>query len=168
MARRQYIWPRDPGLQRRSTSQAMLNTILTRWRRQPAAPRQDAAASTMPSGTSPLGQQRGSDSSLLQSLLRWLPGEADPWGAGSKPATTPVPRVREDFLACLEGLAGVDDLQRSIATAQSMREFWHLRGRLYTAIARAYSQAEAEARLASLASYFRHYGSAGAPARRGH
>lgn len=146
----------------------MLNTILTRWRRQPAAPRQDAAASTVPSGTAPHSLQRGSDSSLLQSLLRWLPGEADPWGAGSKPAATPVPRVREDFLACLDGLDDVADLQRCIAAAQSMREFWHLRGRLYTAIARAYTQTEAEARLATLASYFRHYGSAAAPARRGH
>jgi hypothetical protein len=167
MARRQYIWPRDPGLQRRSKSQAMLNTFLTRWRRQPA-PRQDAAASTLPSGAGPHSQQRSSDSSLLQSLLRWLPGDPDPWGGASKPAATAVPRVREDFLACLAGLDNVADLERCIAAAQSMREFWHLRGRLYTAIARAHSQSEAEARLATLSAYFRHYGSAAAPAQRRH
>lgn len=146
----------------------MLNTILSRLRR-PASPQPDAAASTLPSGAAASASQpRASDSSLLQSLLRWLPGEPDPWGGNARPSLTPAPRVREDFLACLDGLEGVDDLQRCIANARNMREFWHLRGRLYTAIARAHSQSEAEARLASLAGYFRHYASASAPARRRH
>lgn len=131
----------------------MLNAFLSRWKR---ASRMTAAQSdsTLPSAPPP--SARAADSSLLQSLLRWLPGEPDPWGGTQSAEFTPehLLRVRAGFVAGLAGLSGIDELQRSIQRAGSLRDFWHLRGWLYTEVARSFSQAEAEGRLAALAEYF--------------
>lgn len=131
--------------------------------------RQDLGDSTLPSAPMPLAQARPGDS-LLQSLLRWLPGEADPWGGQAKPALKPnlLPQVRSEFLACLRGLTGTDELERSIGRARCLRDFWHLRGSLYTEVARHYSQAEAESRLAALAPFFHDYQAALPPSAKRH
>lgn len=135
----------------------MLNALLTRWRR-PTEARQDLGESTLPSAPMPLAQPRSGDS-LLQSLLRWLPGEPDPWGGLSKSNLKPslLPQLRSEFMACLRGLQDTDELERSIGRARCLRDFWHLRGSVYTEVARHYSQAEAESRLAALAPFFHDY-----------
>lgn len=132
----------------------MLNAILSRWVRQHAA-RQILGDSTIPSAP-PAEATRQGDASLLQSILRWLPGEADPWGAHAKPAlkTALLPQLRAEFTACLRGLGEVEELRSSIQRARCLRDFWHLRSWLYTEVARRFDQAEAEARLARLSPHF--------------
>ncbi|MEJ6004426.1 hypothetical protein WG899_02625 [Paucibacter sp. AS339] len=105
---------------------------------------------------------RSGGDSLWQTLLRWMPGEADPWGAN--PATPPceslklshVPSIRAAFETCLRDLQGegVDTLKRSIRCSRSLRDLWHLRAQAYTEVARAFSQTEAEARLKQLNAHF--------------
>jgi len=97
--------------------------------------------------------------SLWQSLLRLMPGDPDPWGG--RPAPKPllqnnVPAARAEFEACLNGLHGesIEELMRSIRRSRSLRDLWHLRTWLYTEVARAYSQREAEQRLALLNTHF--------------
>ncbi len=132
----------------------MLNAFLSRWKQRASRLDGQAGEDTIP--TAPPPQARAADSSLLQSLLRWLPGESDPWGGQDDPSrpTAHLPQVRAGFIACLQGLEGVDELQRCIQRAGSLRDFWHLRGWLYTEVARSFSQHEAETRLAALAEYF--------------
>lgn len=100
--------------------------------------------------------QRPSDS-LLQSLMRWLPGEAAaPWAAEAHlRSASLLPQVRAEFEACLSGVQEADELLRSIRRGRSLDDLWHLRTGLYTAVARAHSQHEAEARLARLNQHFR-------------
>lgn len=97
--------------------------------------------------------QRAPDS-LLQSLLRWLPaGEASPWHARAQdPALLPL--LRREFEACLADVPETEELRRSIRRARRVDDFWHLRGSLYTEVARALSQREAEARLIRLNRHF--------------
>jgi len=103
---------------------------------------------------------RRSHDSILQSLLRWLPGDADPWGtAQSSPGK--LPELRAAFLACLDDLGdldaddpGVQELKRSVMRSRSLRDFWHLRAGIYTQVARSHSQWEAEQRLARLNRHF--------------
>jgi hypothetical protein len=88
-----------------------------------------------------------------------MPGEADPWGAAlpcQSVLLNNVPTARAAFEACLSGLHGDDilALQRSIQRSRSLRDLWHLRTWLYTEVARTYSQAEADARLAKLNAHF--------------
>jgi hypothetical protein len=96
---------------------------------------------------------------MWQSLLRLMPGEADPWGAAlpcQSVLLNNVPNARAAFQACLSGLhsGDIEELQRSIQRSRSLRDLWHLRTWLYTEIARAYSQAEAELRLGRLNAHF--------------
>lgn len=103
-----------------------------------------------------------------------MPGEADPWGAAlpcQSVLLNNVPTARAAFEACLRGLHGDDTLalQRSIQSSRSLRDLWHLRTWLYTEVARAFSQAEAELRLSRLNAHFQFgasFGSSG-PLRRG-
>jgi hypothetical protein len=97
--------------------------------------------------------------SIWQTLLRLMPGEADPWGATlpcQSVLLNNVPNARAAFQACLNGLhsADIEELQRSIQRSRSLRDLWHLRTWLYTEVARAYSQAEAELRLSGLNAHF--------------
>jgi hypothetical protein len=118
----------------------MLN-LLTRWTRsRPFVP------------TAPAPGTRPPDS-LLQSLLRWLPGENTPWHARAEdPALLPL--LRREFERCLGGVDAPEELVRSIQRARRVDDFWHLRGWLYTEVARAHDQREAEMRLAGLNRHF--------------
>jgi len=64
-----------------------------------------------------------------------------------------MPAARAAFEAALADTEGemVAELRRSIQRCRSARDLWHLRTWLYTEVARAHSQWEAERRLASLA-----------------
>lgn len=132
----------------------MLNAILTRWTTRTRA----SSLSTLGRSTTnyPPARSQGSDT-LWQSLLRLMPGESDPWGGKAfRQPNGRLPAVRADFQACLTGLQGdsVEDLQRSIRRSRCLRDLWHLRTWLYTEIARAHSQHEAEQRLAVLNLHF--------------
>jgi len=143
----------------------MMNAFLTRWART-----RSTSATLGPSG---LGRQHTllpparphpasfesglADDSIWQRLLRWMPGDSDPWGAHSQPALlNDLPAARSEFQACLHGLAGesVEELQRSIRRSRSLRDLWHLRTWLYTEVARAHNQHEAEQRLQRLSACF--------------
>ncbi|MDC8786915.1 hypothetical protein [Roseateles koreensis] len=85
--------------------------------------------------------------------MRWMPGDPDPW-FGKAPArpqrpSTQLAAARAQFQAALEGLAGerIEELTRSIHRSRSLRDLWHLRTWIYTEVARAFSQFEAERRL---------------------
>lgn len=132
----------------------MLNTLLSRWKRS-ALPWPDAQSTLPSAGAVPALSQRGPDS-LLQSLLRWLPAETDPWQTPDKAADrlALLPQARQEFLACLDGLRHAETLARSIQHAASLRELWHLRSNLYTAVASQINQWEAEQRLQRLAACF--------------
>jgi len=102
--------------------------------------------------------RRSHDSSILQSLLRFLPGDGDPWAGGGSKAQALLPRLRQDFRHCVADLdercEGMPELLRSIQRCRSLRDFWHLRTAVYTQVARAHSQWEAEQRLAQLNRHF--------------
>jgi len=147
----------------------MLNAILTRWART-----RGALASTSSITTQPHGLQRPSGSfppprssinasnsdSIWQTLLRRRPADVEPWAAQAqmpdarRQANVTVARVQ--FQASLQGLSGdtVEALERSICRSRNLRDLWHLRAWLYTEVARAYSQHEAERRLQALNSFF--------------
>lgn len=102
--------------------------------------------------------QRPADS-LLQSLMRWLPGEGPAWedaeALARRRCAKLLPQVRAEFEASLNGVADAEELLRSIRCGRSLDDLWHLRAWLYTAVARAHSQREAETRLARLNAHFR-------------
>lgn len=157
----------------------MLNAILTRWARTRGASPTSRTSRFSILGRSttsfpPAHQAGQSADSIWQTLLRWIPGEADPWGAAlpcQSVLLNNVPTARAAFEACLRGLHGdeIDALQRSIQRSRSLRDLWHLRTWLYTEVARSFSQAEAELRLNRLNAHFQFGASFGAsgPARRG-
>lgn len=141
----------------------MLNAILTRWARtRGASPNRGLSHhSICPPGrqTAAASSTQTAGDSIWQTLLRWMPGEADPWGAAlpcQSVLLNNVPTARAAFEACLRGLHGADieALQRSIQRSRSLRDLWHLRTWLYTEVARTYSQAEADTRLAKLNAHF--------------
>jgi hypothetical protein len=133
----------------------MINAIFSRWVRSDI----DALGESMSTltGVTANPPARRSHDSILQSLLRWLPGDADPWGP-SQSAQGKLPELRAAFLACLDDLdadgAGVQELKRSLMRSRSLRDFWHLRAGIYTLVARTHSQWEAEQRLARLNRHF--------------
>ena len=88
-----------------------------------------------------------------QRLLGWIVS------ASSDETRVPVGRlaaVREDFVAALDDLdprrAGM--LRQRIARAASLRDLWHLRTDLYSAVSLQHSQFEAERRVSSLNRHF--------------
>ncbi|OYU27046.1 MAG: hypothetical protein CFE41_12700 [Burkholderiales bacterium PBB2] len=161
----------------------MWNAFLTRWARSRAASPSrghnsiTSRQSTLPPSRSGAASSRislsGSDS-IWQSLLRWMPGDSDPWGASQPPSpasTENLAKARAEFQACMAGLYSppadssaepdtpppvdsVRELQRSIRRARSLRDLWHLRTWLYTEVARQFSQHEAEQRLQRLDALF--------------
>lgn len=162
----------------------MWNAFLTRWARSRAASpsrgQHNSIASrqsTLPPTRSGAASSRislsGNDS-IWQSLLRWIPGDSDPWGASQPPspaASQNLASARAEFQACMAGLYSppaasgaepgtppqvdsVRELQRSIRRARSLRDLWHLRTWLYTEVARQFSQHEAEQRLQRLDALF--------------
>lgn len=122
----------------------MLNAILSRWTR----PR----ASALLTGIGTVGEVRDGHwgDSLLQSLLRWIPIDGETAADAPRPN---MPAARAAFTAALAGVQGetADELRGSILRCRGPRDLWHLRTWLYTEVARAHSQWEAERRLAALA-----------------
>ncbi|WIT10900.1 hypothetical protein PFX98_18570 [Paucibacter sediminis] len=133
----------------------MINAIFSRWVRSDT----DALGEAMTAfaGVTASPPARRSHDSILQSLLRWLPGDADPWGS-TQSSLGKLPELRAAFLACLDDLdadgPGVQELKRSVMRSRSLRDFWHLRAGIYTQVARSHSQWEAEQRLARLNRHF--------------
>jgi hypothetical protein len=87
-------------------------------------------------------------------LRRWL--QRSPWLA---PATRPInrlARVKQEFHAAAADLPPtlLDGLGERIECARSLREFWHLRSPLYSAVALGLSQQEADRRLMRLNRHF--------------
>lgn len=64
--------------------------------------------------------------------------------------------ARASFQACLDDLRGdsVAQLRSNVQYCRSIQDLWHLRAWLYTEVARAHSQSEAERRLQMLGVYF--------------
>jgi len=146
----------------------MLNAILTRWARTRGALSSTSSITTQPHGLNrpsgsfppPRSTINSNSDSIWQTLLRRRPADVDPWAAQSqmpdagRQANVTVARVQ--FQASLQGLSGetVEALERSICRSRNLRDLWHLRAWLYTEVARAYSQHEAERRLQALNSFF--------------
>lgn len=130
----------------------MLNAFFSRWTR--SAPPADLAGT--PVATSRPGS---SVDSLFQSLLRLIPGEADPWGAQKQEQLSSrqlLVRARAEFLRGLEDVRSdiSEPLQTAIRRSRTLRDLWHLRTAVYTEVARSHSQYEAERRLARLDRFF--------------
>ena len=144
----------------------MLNEILSRWRNSRAAPE---ALTILASGDD-AAPRSGAVDSLLQSLRRWMPGETGTAATHSaahsaaysaahsaKAATlAEVTVARAAFEACLADLQGdaVRSLILGIGRSRSLTDLWHLRAGLFTELARAHSQREAELQLAQLQRHF--------------
>lgn len=138
----------------------MLNAFFSRWTRSallaemPAAP---AATAMRPAN---------SVDSLFQSLLRLIPGDADPASAQARPGSrNHLVRARAEFLRGLGDVQSelAEPLQTAIRRSRSLRDLWHLRTAVYTEVARSHSQYEAERRLAQMDRFFEP-----ASGRRGH
>jgi hypothetical protein len=88
-----------------------------------------------------------------QRLMLWLlaPGPVD-----SAPPPKRLGQVKREFGTSLADVDGVnaDQLRWRVQHAQSLRELWHLRSDLYSTIALAHSQGEADARLKLINQHF--------------
>lgn len=138
----------------------MLNAILSRWAgsRAAAAVLDDDTATTLCTGAYPARKSAVNDS-LWQTLRRLIPVETGTAAAPLPSINTPsnrLPAACADFEACLSGLdeASAARLRQQIRRSRSLSELWHLRGGLFTALARAHSQSEAQQRLAQLSTHF--------------
>ncbi len=91
--------------------------------------------------------------SLWQRLVFWLMAPAP---QHSTPPVNRLPLVRAEFLAALGDLAGdgVAALRGRIHQAHSLRELWHLRSDVYSAVGLGHSQALAEERVSQLNRHF--------------
>lgn len=129
----------------------MLNAIVLGW-----AKTREALSSTF--GLSRNSRHGGSghhESTLWQSLLRWVPG--DPVGARQQAVlVNNLPATRAAFEASMAGLHGesAEELMRCIRGSRELADLWHLRTWLYNELARGFSQREAEFRLDLLNQHF--------------
>lgn len=96
---------------------------------------------------------RHAPATLGQRLMFWLMAPAPQDAA---PPINRLPRVKQDFHACLDDVdpAAAAGLRTAIEQARSLRELWHLRADLYSLVGRAHSEAVAEQRLARLNRHF--------------
>ncbi len=101
-------------------------------------------------------RRRGGDS-IFQSLMRLWPGD----GRRPEASARAMARLRAAFRASVADLADgaapgseaqarVSALLRHIVHARHPQDLWHLRTAIYTEVARAVDQQEAEARLVAL------------------
>ncbi|WP_423599832.1 hypothetical protein [Roseateles sp. MS654] len=101
-------------------------------------------------------RRRGGDS-IFQSLMRLWPGD----GRRPEASARAMARLRAAFRASVadltdgaapgsEAQARVSALLRHIVHARHPQDLWHLRTAIYTEVARAVDQQEAEARLVAL------------------
>ncbi len=91
--------------------------------------------------------------SSWQRLMFWLMAPAP---SDAAPPTRRLPAVRADFSAVLAGVDSDegDRLRQRIQASHSLRELWHLRSDVYRLVGLAFSQREAESRLAGLNRHF--------------
>lgn len=122
--------------------------ILSRWNRR----------STLgPGATTRLGlcppSLRQAPDSAWQRLLFWLLAPAP---ADAAPPMNRVPAVRVEFMRAVADVDGddADQLRNRIALARSLRELWHLRAEVFRIVGLAFTQREAESRLAVLNRHF--------------
>jgi hypothetical protein len=130
----------------------MLNHFLSRWKRSRSPSPLQASTLRGSSGHGLVRFKPRSHDSLLQSLMRWLPGETESRQRAMSPAM--LAGLRADFETTLSEVPGAHELRRAIQRARNLDDFWHLRGWLFTELARTHSQGEAAARLDRLNSHF--------------
>jgi hypothetical protein len=122
--------------------------ILSRWsRRSTLGPSANSRI-----GISPPSLRQLPDSPW-QRLLFWL---LAPLPREASPPLNRVPLVRVEFMRAVADVEGdeADGLRNRIALSRSLRELWHLRAELFRLIGVAFSQREAESRLATLNQHF--------------
>ena len=125
----------------------MLNAFLSRWTHSRASQAAlDEPTTLAQANESP--HKTAVNDSLWQTLRR-RPADAETPGQQLQAACVA-------FEASLEGLQGeaIDALRQRIRRSCSLSDLWHLRGGLFTALARAYSQRDAERQLALLHHHF--------------
>lgn len=85
---------------------------------------------------------------------RWM--ERAPWGSSAGRPANRLAQVKQEFRNAAADLPDElrDGLADHIERARSLREFWHLRSPLYSALAVGFSQVEAERRFAHLNRHF--------------
>jgi len=88
-----------------------------------------------------------------QRLMFWLMAPA---GRNTAPPMNRLPGVRQEFLATLADIDGVDaeQLRLRIENTRSLRELWHLRAEAYRVVGLAHSESQATERLALLNRHF--------------
>lgn len=108
-----------------------------------------------------LTRRRHGDS-IFQSLMRLWPGDGRRPQASARASARAMARLRAAFRASVSDLADgaqtadeetrerVGALLRHVVHARHPQDLWHLRTAIYTEVARAFDQAEAEARLLML------------------
>lgn len=96
---------------------------------------------------------RHAPSSLWERVLFWLLAPAP---LDAAPPLNRLPRVQQDFLDCIDDIAGDGGRQLSlrVAHARSLRELWHMRIEVYNLVATHRSEFEAAQRLARLNRHF--------------
>lgn len=145
----------------------MLNALLSRWAQTRASQTAADAPTILAHPNEPTQKTAGNDS-LWQTLRRRSAAAAS---QGQKNAHTQahtqahsqdqtasqrLQLARDAFDASLDGLQGdaIDALRQRIRRSHSLSDLWHLRGGLFTALARARSQRDAERQLALLHPHF--------------
>jgi hypothetical protein len=115
--------------------------------------------STLPSmsssrlAVSPPSLRFGPESAWQRALL-WLMAPSPQ--SAAQPLMNRIPAVRTDFMATLADVCtdDADALRLRIGQARSLRELWHLRADVFRVVGVAYSQTEAEHRVALLSRHF--------------
>lgn len=132
----------------------MLNTFRSRWAQsmQMFSPRLAQAGEQLQPTLPPITRTLGASSTQPPPAPRVIAVGA----AGQVPLSDALPRARQAFERCLEGLQepGFTAQRRGIRHACNLYDLWHLRTGLYNEISRQFSQREAEARLATLHQHF--------------
>lgn len=125
----------------------MLNALLSRWAHSRASQAALDAPTTLAHPNDPPYKAAVNDS--LWQTLRRRPAGAEMPGQQLHAACAA-------FETSLDGLQGeaIDTLRQRIRRSLSLGDLWHLRGGLFTALARAYSQRDAERQLALLHHHF--------------
>lgn len=122
--------------------------LLSPWRRR---------STLSPGASTRLGLEppslRQAPDSIWQRMVFWLmaprPGQASP-------PFNRIPGVRVEFMRAVADVEGneADQLRNRIALARSLRDLWHLRIDVFSVVGLAFSQREAEKRLALLNRHF--------------
>jgi hypothetical protein len=132
-----------------------LNRLLPRWATRSGSARDSGLSSTLQSRVEVCPPALWPSSlTLWGRARRWL--DRSPWTPAERRPVNRLALVKHEFQSSLGDLplGDADTLAERIERARSLRELWHLRSTLYDLLARALSQAEAEARMARLNRHF--------------